>query len=275
MAEPHIDYAVFRELSGFIQDRTGIALDQSKDYLIETRLGPLIREFQLDGYADLLRKVRTDARLLNRMIDEISTNETSFFRDNSPFELLKYRLLPELMDRGRQGSGPITIWSAASSTGQEVYSIGIACREIMGAQAASKVRMIGTDISDSAVRRASLGAFSELEIGRGMSADLRDRYFTASDGLWKIKDELRAMASFRQMNLLEPFSGLGSFDIIFCRNVAIYFDAETRKALFERLAKQLRPNGALIIGSSETMIGVTDVFQRQEHMRCAYYTLRA
>lgn len=275
MADPHIDYAVFRELSRFIQDRTGITLDQSKDYLIETRLGPLIREFQLDGYADLTRKARTDARLLNRMIDEISTNETSFFRDNSPFELLKYRLLPELMDRVRQGSGPVTIWSAASSTGQEVYSIAIACREVMGAQAASKVRIIGTDISDNAVRRASLGAFSELEIGRGMSADLRDRYFTASDGLWKIKDELRAMASFRQMNLLEPFSGLGSFDIIFCRNVAIYFDAETRKALFERLAKQLRPNGALIIGSSETMIGVTDAFERQEHMRCAYYTLKA
>lgn len=273
MPSHKVDAASFRELSEFVRYKTGIILEEAKSYLIETRLGPLLDELGLDSYMDLCRKAQADTRVLNRVIDEISTNETSFFRDRSPFELLKFRLLPDLMDR-KGPTEPINIWSAASSTGQEVYSIAIACREILGPVATRRVRIVGTDISDSAVKRASMGSYSALEIDRGLPAVEKSRYFTPDGNRFKVSDELRAMASFKQMNLLDPFGTIGSFDIVYCRNVAIYFDAASRKQLFERIAHHLKPKGALVIGSSETMIGVTDIFERMEHMRCAYYVVK-
>ena len=223
---------------------------------------------------DLCRRAQADQRVLNRLVDEISTNETSFFRDNNPFELLKFRLIPEAMDRLTGPGDQVKIWSAASSTGQEVYSIAIACREIIGPSASSLIRIVGTDISDSAVRRASYGTYSELELGRGLPNEYLQRYFRPDGARWKVSDELRSMASFRQMNLLESFGAIGAFDIVFCRNVAIYFDNDSRRQLFERIARQMRPHGALVIGSSETMIGVTNIFERRDHLRSAYYVVR-
>ena len=274
MPERRVDAAAFRELAEFIRFKSGIILDESKTYLVETRLGPLLDEFKLETYMELCRRAHSDQRVMNRLIDEISTNETSFFRDNSPFELLKFRLIPEVMDRLSGAHDQVKIWSAASSTGQEVYSIAIACREIIGPAAANRVRIVGTDISDSAVRRASMGSYSELELGRGLPTEYLGRYFRAEGARWKVSDELRAMASFKQMNLLENCGSIGSFDIVFCRNVAIYFDNDSRRGLFERIARQLRPHGALLIGSSETMIGVTNIFERRDHLRSAYYVVR-
>lgn len=269
MGMQRVDGTAFRELAEFIHARSGIVLESSKSYLVETRLGPLLDELSIDSYLDLCRKAARDRTVLNRIIDEISTNETSFFRDRSPFELLKYRLIPELSDRAP--GGRITIWSAASSTGQEVYSIAIACHDILGSAAAQRVRIVGTDISDRAVRKASYGAFTRYELERGLDSALRDRYFHRDGDLWRVNDALRAMASFRHLNLLDSLGTLGSFDIVFCRNVAIYFDRETRGSLFDRIARQIRPGGALVIGSSESLHGVTNRYERREHLRCSYY----
>lgn len=266
-----IDDAAFKELSQFIHFKSGIVLDQSKKYLIETRLGPLLQEIGVDSYMALCRRAGTDRAVLNRLIDEISTNETSWFRDKSPFDLLKFKLIPDLMDRLQGQPDNIAIWSAASSTGQEVYSIAMTLSEILPPTVLQRVRIVGTDISDAAVRRASAGEYSDFEMERGLTAAQRDKYFQRHGNGWKVRDNLRSMVLFKQFNLLDPLVTLGSVDIVFCRNVAIYFDLATRKQLFERIARQIRAGGALVTGSSETLHGVTDHFARHEHMRCAYY----
>ncbi|MEE4277753.1 MAG: protein-glutamate O-methyltransferase CheR [Halieaceae bacterium] len=263
----------FRDLAEFVRSVSGIQLDQSKSYLIETRLGPLLDELSLKDYGELCRKASVNPGVRSRIIDEISTNETSFFRDRAPFEMLKYKLIPDAMDRLRSHE-TLSIWSAASSTGQEVYSIAIACAEVLPARELSRLKILGTDISDKAIRAASIGSYSNYEIERGMEAALRDKYMIPDGDRWRVRDDLRALASFRQANLLEPMSFLGSFDVIFCRNVAIYFDLATRKALFERLGRMLRPRGALVVGSSETLHGVADQFERKDHLRSFYYSLR-
>lgn len=271
MARHAVDAASFRALADFIRARSGILLEDSKSYLVETRLGPLLEELSIGSYAELTRSAARDRHVLNRMIDEISTNETSFFRDRLPFDLLKFRLIPALVDRQRGAQDRITVWSAASSTGQEVYSIAIACHDILGSAATRRVRIVGTDISDGAIRRASYGAYTRYELERGLDEGLRERYFHRDGERWRVNDPLRAMATFRHLNLLDPLTGLGSFDIVFCRNVAIYFDTSTRRRLFERIAAQLRPGGALVIGSAESLHGITDRYERREHMRCVYY----
>jgi len=274
MAHHPVGAAEFKEVTEFVRARSGIQLEANKGYLIETRLGPLLDELQIAGYAELCRRARTDAGILNRIIDEISTNETSFFRDGSPFELLKYKLVPDIMDRRHGNLDSLSIWCAASSTGQEVYSIAMSLAEILPTADLGKVRIVGTDISDRAVRAASIARYSNYEVERGMSDALRERYMVRDGNRWRIRDDLRALASFRQLNLLGTFMTLGSFDIIFCRNVAIYFDLPTRKSLFDKIARQLRPGGMLIIGSSETLHGVSDLFERRDYMRAAFYTVR-
>lgn len=273
MAAAHtIDAAAFRELSEFIHFKSGILLDGSKQYLIETRLGPLLDEVQVDSYIELCRLAGRDRRVLNRLLDEISTNETSWFRDKAPFDLFKFKLLPDLMDRLQGRPDSISIWSAASSTGQEVYSLAMTAADILPPTALARMRITGTDISDAAVRRASAGHYTDFEMDRGLPGALRDKYFVRTDNGWRTNDQLRAMVMFKQFNLLDPLITLGSVDIVFCRNVAIYFDLPTRKQLFERIARQIRPGGALVIGASETLHGVTDHFERHEHMRSSYYT---
>lgn len=274
MAASSVSAADFKEIAEFVRLKSGIQLDDTKRYLVETRLGPLLDEFSSRSYLDLCRRAASDSRVLTRIIDEISTNETSFFRDRSPFELLKYKLIPDMMDRQRSKLDRVTIWSAASSTGQEVYTIAMCCAEVMPRDELSRIRIVGTDISDRAVRSASMASYTSYEVGRGLPDALRNKYMRREGPRWRVIDELRALVSFRQINLLESCRSLGSFDLIFCRNVAIYFDLATRKSLFERLAQQLKPGGALLIGSSETLHGVTDRFHRKDYLKSAFYTVR-
>jgi len=265
--------------SRYVYEICGISLDASKGYLIETRLAGLIRETGSGGFSELYRKVRTDTTLTLRrkVIDAITTNETSFFRDTAPFELIQHKLVPEIIDRrGKSGIRPIPvrIWSAACSTGQEVYSIGIALRELLGDLRGYDVRILGTDISNQAVNHASYGHFSRLELERGMPGDKLSKYFTLSGDRWKVRDEIRAMATFRNMNLLEPFSFPAPFDIIFCRNVAIYFTEPDRIRLFRNLGKYLIRDGALIIGSTESITGLCPEFESRRHLRAVFYQFR-
>ncbi|HLI63693.1 MAG TPA: protein-glutamate O-methyltransferase CheR, partial [Terriglobales bacterium] len=189
--------------SGYVQESCGIVLDQSKAYLLETRLGGLVREAGASGFSDLFHKLKTDLSntLRSKVVDAITTNETSFFRDSAPFELLRHKLLPELIDRRSQGGVrpiPIRIWSAGCSTGQEVYSVGIVLKELLGSFSGYDIRILGTDISNRAIAAASRGHFSDLEMGRGLPAMAAEKYFTHEAGAWKIRDEIRALATFRK-----------------------------------------------------------------------------
>jgi len=270
-----------KAMSKYILDISGIDLDESKAYLIETRLGGLIKEYQCSSYRELCSKAKTDSNktIENRIIDAISTNETLFFRDAGPFEVLQHKILPDLIDRRTEKSSgllpiPIRIWSAACSTGQEVYSIAIVLKELLSDLKEYNVKLLGTDISDSAIGQASYGTYNKFEIERGLSKETLQKYFISNGGNWKISDEIRAMVSFTKRNILKPFVGLGKLDIIFCRNVAIYFNLEERKKLFENIADVLEPDGFLIIGSTESLTGICPIFEPKRYLRTIYYQLK-
>jgi len=261
--------------AGYIREICGIHLDQSKAYLLETRLHGLMSEAGAANFSELFIKTKADstAKLRAKIIDAISTNETSFFRDASPFELLRHKILPELIDR-RSEIGvriPIRIWSAACSTGQEAYSTGIILRELIADLNRFDIRILGTDISNRAVAKASYGEYDPFELERGLTSQTLDRHFTRSGERWKVRDEIRAMANFRTMNLLEPFSFPARFDIIFCRNVAIYFNEADKSRLFSNLAKVLARDGALIIGATESISGFCPELGPKRYLRSIFY----
>jgi chemotaxis protein methyltransferase CheR len=265
-------------LSQYIYSLTAISLDQSKAYLIESRLNDVAAQAGCASFTDLLYRARTDSSgaISRRITDAITTNETLFFRDQAPFDLLRHKLIPELVDRKSKSpvKTPIRIWSAASSTGQEIYSIGIVLKELLGDPLRYGVRLLGTDISDQAVARASKGVYTEVEMSRGLNDAMKAKYFRLAPGGWQIADEIRAMASFKRLNLVQDFASLGRFDVIFCRNVAIYFNERDRAGLFNRLEKALEREGALVIGSMESLSGICPQFESKRHLRTVYYQVR-
>ncbi|WP_457575693.1 CheR family methyltransferase [Desulfomarina sp.] len=264
-------------ISKYIHDISGIYLDKSKSYLFETRLSSIAEAHGCNSYKELYQKAKRDAskKIEREIIDAISTNETLFFRDKGPFDLLQHKLLPEIIDRRSEKSGrlriPIKIWSAAASTGQELYSIAIIIKELIGDAPNYSVKLLGTDISNTAITQASIGKYNKFEIERGLDRKFLQKYFTLFGDTWKIKDEIRAMVNFRKLNLMLPFNALGKFDIIFCRNVAIYFTLEDRKKLFNKIADVLADDGFLIIGSTESLTGVCPRFVPKRHLRTIFY----
>lgn len=262
-------------LASYIYAVSGIELDHTKHYLIESRLRTLVAQTRVGTYSELYNKARSDTSgaLERAIIDAVTTGETLFFRDRAPFELLRHKLLPELIDRRTRtamGRIPLRIWSAASSTGQEVYSIAIVLRELLGNADKYDIRLIGTDISSQAVARASRGIYRDVEIERGLPEEARARYFIRCEAGWQIRDEIRAMASFRILNLMRDFALLGQFDIIFCRNVAIYFQDADKAALFARLSKSLAADGCLIIGATES-VPCDSRLEPKRHLGCVFY----
>jgi len=263
-------------ISQYIQTITGIYLDQSKSYLFETRLSAIAEAQGCKSYQELHNKARQDPskKIEKSIIDAITTNETLFFRDKGPFELLQHKILPEVIDARSSQSAlkpRIKIWSSASSTGQELYSIAIVIKELLRDSTDYSFTLLGTDISDAAVAQASYGKYNRFEIERGLDRKYLQKYFTLFGDSWKIKDEIRGMVNFKKLNLMQPFTSLGKFDIIFCRNVAIYFTLEDRKKLFSKLADSLADDGFLVIGSTESLTGVCPKFVPKRHLRSIFY----
>lgn len=263
------------EVSALIMELCGILLDESKGYLIESRLAPLVAEYQLKSYSELVTRAKNlrERALLTRIIDAITTNETLFFRDNSPFEALQFKALPELIDAKAKTAFPrrLRIWSAASSTGQECYSIAMVLHDLIPNITAWDISILGTDISDAALKQASSGTYSDFEIGRGLRPDQLSRHFTRMGSTYKVKDELRSLVTFGRQNLMEPFANPGPFDIIFCRNVVIYFTAAARKDIFTRLARALIPEGYLFVGSAESLADLGPHYAPHHHCRSIFY----
>ncbi len=262
-------------VAALVKELCGIVLDESKGYLIENRLSGLAEVEGCTSFSELCKKARCcgDKTLQSRIIDAITTQETIFFRDGSPFEALQNKVIPDLIDV-RAGSlfpNRIRIWSAACSTGQEVYSIAMTLQECLPDISQWDIRILGTDISDAAVKQASLGRYANHEIQRGMKPNLLHKYFQEGPDGWRVKDELRYLVAFQRRNLLDPFTDLGTFDIIFCRNVAVYFDAKTKSSLFHCLLKQLSADGYLFVGSSESLSDLGIRFTPYHHCRAVYY----
>ncbi|HTX37321.1 MAG TPA: protein-glutamate O-methyltransferase CheR [Bryobacteraceae bacterium] len=266
-----------RPLADYIYSICAVSLDQSKSYLIEGRLGRLVEESGCGSFTGLVKRAKSEPNrvLQRRIIDAITTNETLFFRDTAPFDLLRHKIVPELIDRrARTGAARIRVWSAACSTGQEIYSIAILLKELLGDPDRYGVRLLGTDISDDAIARASRGWYNATEIVRGLSDPLRDKYFVRARDGWQIRDEIRAMVSFKHLNLMGDLSLLGKFDVIFCRNVAIYFTEADKVSLFRRIERALEPNGCLVIGAMESLSGICPEFESKRHLRSVYYQVK-
>jgi chemotaxis protein methyltransferase CheR len=265
----------------YIQQLSGIHLDRSKAYLLETRLASMLEEEGCTSFAQLYEKARhfRGEALRQKIIDRISTNETFFFRDKRPFELLQHKIIPDLIDARRAASSgvfptPIRIWSAACSTGQEIYSIAIVLKELLKDLKGYRIRLLGTDLSDTAIACASRGEYNQFEIKRGLPEDKLEKYFTFNGNAWKISDEIRAMVTFNKVNLMTPFDGLGSFDIIFCRNVGIYFNMPDRKKLFGNISRVIEKDGYLIIGATESLMNVDPRYEPRRYLRSVFYQLK-
>ena len=251
----------FAYLANFIRERSGIVLGAEKGYLLENRLKPLASERGFRSFGDLVSalKVNRDERLARAVVEVMTTNETLFFRDSKPFELLRDVVLPRLTatrPRGRL----LRIWSAACSAGQEPYSIAITLKENAARFAAWPVEIVATDISTAVLAKARAGVYSQFEVQRGLPIRLLVKYFRQIETQWAINPEIRAMVQFREQNMLQDMVKLGSFDIVFCRNVLIYFDSETKQNVLERIARCLAPGGVLFLGGTETVIGITSRF---------------
>lgn len=262
-------------ICGLVMDLCGVYLDESKAYLIESRLADVSRRANCTSYAELARKARygNDRALQSSIVDAITTHETLFFRDDSPFEALKNKVIPDLIDQKSTSLFPkrLRIWSAACSTGQEAYSIAMALHELIPDIHAWDVRILGTDVSDDAVKKASSGVYAAHEIERGLAKTRLQKFFTPEGKNWRANPELRGLISFERRNLLEPFRMLGPFDVIFCRNVAIYFTPAARDDLFERITQVLVPDGYLFTGSQESLIHLGPRFKAHMHCRAVFY----
>ena len=251
-----LDYEYLRK---FLKERSGLDLSSDKQYLVESRLIPLARRSGLAGIAELVAKIRSGSDASD-VVEAMTTNETFFFRDKIPFDHLREAVLPALI-QARAARRSIRIWCAASSTGQEPYSIAMCLKEMGAALAGWRVEIIATDLSQEVLEKSKTGIYSQFEVQRGLPIQLLVKYFKQNGELWQIGADVRAMVQHRQLNLLHDFSQLGVFDVIFCRNVLIYFDQDTKINIFGRLAKTMEPDGFLVLGAAETVVGLTDVFK--------------
>ena len=263
-------------LATFLKRRSGVVIDASKAYLVEARLLPVLRQRGLLDFEGLVERVRSarDPGLEQDVLNAMMTHETSFFRDRSPFETVK-RLLPDLLKR-RAVARHLVVWSAAASSGQEAYSLAILLNEhFREALAGWSVRILATDISEPVLARAREGLYSDLEVTRGLPVELRDKYFVRLQGKWSIGHDCRKYVEFRRMNLLEAWQGVPPCDLVFLRNILIYFDVPTRAAILAKMRSTVRPDGALFLGGAETMLGVCDTYDRVEGVGCSVYRPRS
>jgi chemotaxis protein methyltransferase CheR len=261
----------FEFLRGFLKARSGLALTPEKRYLVESRLAPVCRRFELEDLAELARGLKggRDADLERAVVEAMTTNETFFFRDKAPFELFRDVLLRRfLVSRGN--ARRLRIWCAAASSGQEPYSLAMLLHEVAPQLSGWQVEIVATDISTEVLEKARAGLYSQFEVQRGLPIQLLLKYFTQVGDQWQICSQIRSMVGYRPLNLIKDFAHLGAFDIVYCRNVLIYFDPPTKSDVLKRLAASLAPDGALLLGSAETVINLTDALAPEPQYRGLY-----
>lgn len=253
----------FEYISKMVRDRSAIVLESGKEYLVESRLFPVIKQEGLHSFEALVKKIslNKDQRLQDMVVEAMTTNETSFFRDHHPFETLKNSVIPELIKK-RQSTREFNIWCGASSSGQEPYSIAMLLKENFPELNNWNLNYIATDISNEMLKRCREGNYSQLEINRGLPATMMVKYFDRDGAHWQIRKDLREMIDFKILNLSEAWPYMPPMDIIMLRNVLIYFDVETKKNILAKIQKLLKPDGYLFLGAAETTINLNDSFER-------------
>ena len=261
----------FEYLRAFLKKQSGLVLGEDKRYLIDSRLAPVAREFELADIGAVVEALRRSgsARLAERVTEAMTINESFFFRDMKPFDNFRNIMLPHML-KARSGQRRLRIWSAAAATGQEAYSLAIELTEKKAQMPGWRTEIIGTDLSSEALARAKAGIYSQFEVQRGMPTPMLMKYFEKRGSDWAIKPEIKSMAQFRHFNLLKDYRALGQFDIVFCRNVLIYFDRETKADILSRLAKQMAPDAFLVLGAAETIVGLSRDFETVAQARGLY-----
>ena len=265
----NVDQTEFDQFRQFLEEACGISLGDNKQYLVNNRMRRLMDEHKIENFGDLVRSLKYGfhSKLKEQVIDAMTTNETFWFRDIYPYDHLKNALLPQLMGVSKM-FGPIRIWSAACSSGQEPYSISIMVEEFKQRNMGTlprQVQVVATDLSVTVLEQARQGEYDKLSVMRGLSNERLDKFFDKSENNWRVKPILRDRIDFRPINLMDSFNVLGKFDIIFCRNVLIYFNADLKRQILQKIHAALKPQGVLYLGSSEGLAGAADLF---EMVRC-------
>lgn len=257
-----------------VRQRSAIELDASKAYLIEARLVPVARETGFASLNEFIQGARSKrkADLETRLVEALTTNETSFFRDLHPFEALRLSLLQEVRTRNASKK-TLNIWSAACSTGQELYSIAMLIKENFSDLASWNVQLLGTDLSDEVLQKAKAARYSQVEVNRGLSAPRLLKFFQRDGMTWQLNEEFRNMARFQKLNLIETWPLMPPMDIVFLRNVLIYFSPETKKAILQKVKKVMAPKAVLFLGAAETTLGLDDSFERIQLNNSVFYRL--
>ncbi len=263
-----LDYDYLRRC---LKERSGLVLSADKQYLVESRLLPVARKAGLTGLGDLVRALRLgrDNALMTAVVEAMMTNESFFFRDKLPFEYFGSIIMPALI-AARRNSRSIRIWCAAASTGQEPYSLAMCLKAMEREIAGWRIEILATDLSSEVLEKARLGLYSQFEVQRGLPIQLLVKHFAQVGEVWQIAPELRAMVKYRQFNLLSDFAQLGLFDVIFCRNVLIYFDQQTKVDVLNRMARATTSDGFLVLGAAETVVGLVDSFKVMTDTRGLY-----
>jgi chemotaxis protein methyltransferase CheR len=249
----------FNLLCSVLKQRSGLVLSQDKTYLVESRLTPIVRKYGMNSLDQLISVIRVGKNepVIRDVTEAMTTNESSFFRDSKPFDTLRELVIPKLLE-ARRGERKIRVWSAACSSGQEAYSVAMLIREQAQAFAGWRIEIIATDISDDMLAKARAGIYTQFEVQRGLPINLMVKYFQKSGDKWQIDANLRSMVQYRNFNLLDDPLALGRFDVVFCRNVLIYFDGGTKTKVLDGISRILAPDGVLFLGGAETVLGVSE-----------------
>jgi chemotaxis protein methyltransferase CheR len=273
MAISASDFAYIRQLA---HGEAALVLEPGKEYLVESRLGPLAQQEGFPSLEAYIQKLRSEVKPNGRharVIDALTTNETLFFRDHHPFEALRQTILPQLLEQ-RAGARRLSIWSAASSTGQEPYSLAMLMLEHFPQLAGWNVSILATDLSPTVLKLAQEGLYTQFEINRGLPATYLVKYFTKEGDKWRIKDAVKKMVVFRPMNLIQPWPVMPPLDLVFIRNVMIYFDVETKRTILKKIRNCLLPNGYLFLGTAETTTNLDPAYQTVAFGKAVVYQLK-
>lgn len=264
----------FDFIAKMLKDRSGLVITRDKAYLLESRLTPVARKRGLKGLDDLLASLKTAGEdLLREVTEAMTTNESFFFRDIKPFDQFKDMVLPAML-KLRAGRKSFRIWSAACSSGQEAYTLAMILKEEAPKLAGWKIEIVGTDISTEMLEKAKAGLYSQFEVQRGLPIQYLVKYFKKTNEMWQIDPAIRAMVQFREYNLLHDLKTLGQFDVVFCRNVLIYFDQPTKTRVLDNINKVVPDDGFLYLGGAETVLGISDKFKPIPEQRGIYATNR-
>jgi chemotaxis protein methyltransferase CheR len=267
-----LDQPTFDYVRKLVHDRSAIALEANKDYLVESRLLPLARQKGMSSLAELVAKLRSSppGDLHTEVVEAMTTNETSFFRDIHPFDALRKEIFPPLI-AARSAVRAITIWSAASSTGQEAYTIALLLADYFPELRDWNIRIIGSDLSQQVLEKAERGEYTQLEVNRGLPAAMLVKHFEKVGLHWRVKPDLKRRVRFQRVNLIDPWPGLPIFDIVFLRNVLIYFTPDTKRQILGKVRQRLAHDGTLFLGGAETTLGIDESWERISHGKTSSY----